>query len=417
MKLKSSFIALVLLSVGVLAQTSNQHGGIYGFSENLVYVMADGGRFFKSENAGISWVESDTGINVEFYDLNFYDENLGFAVGQAGKILKTTNSGQTWTEVPSGTTNDLYSIGIGSLNAIYIVGNAGTVLKSTDEGESWTALTGISSERLNHINFKNANTAYIAGDNGTLLYTENAGNSWEALDFGNTDDYYITSITDNAVQLLSGPTRDYLFREGANTWVSSNNLDWNKFMMYGGIPGAFSGFHFQNDTEGYAVHSADALCECCYIEIIKTINNGTTWDSLYWEEFGMSACNTEAGFSDISFVNDQYGYVLIGNFVITIGPYEVFANEFILNTTEFERAENFILYPNPADKTITLQVKNQNIKQLKVDIMDITGKTVLSKSMTANSEEIDINKLSSGMYFISLKQDGKTLGFQKLLKN
>src|SRR5690606_14599461 len=111
----------------------------------------------------------------------------------------------------------------------------------------------------------------------------------------------------------------------------------------------------------------------------------------------------------------QYGYVLIGNFVITIGPYEVFANEFILNTTEFERAENFILYPNPADKTITLQVKNQNIKQLKVDIMDITGKTVLSKSMTANSEEIDINKLSSGMYFISLKQDGKTLGFQKLL--
>lgn len=277
---KFTLIAFLFMSMGVLAQTQNHHGGIYGFSENLVYVMADGGRFFKSENAGISWEESSTGVNVEFYDLNFYDGNLGLAVGQDGKILKTSNSGQSWTEVPSGTTNNLYSIGIGALNNFYIVGEAGTVLHSINEGETWNTIPGISSERLNHINFKNADTAYIAGDNGNLLFTKNGGSSWETLDVGNTDDLYVASVTDNAVQLLAGPTRDYLFREGENTLVSSNNLDWNSFTMYGQIPAPYSGFHFQNDSEGYAVSSAELLCECCYIEIIKTMDGGASWDFL-----------------------------------------------------------------------------------------------------------------------------------------
>ena len=417
MKSKLSFITLFLLSIGVFAQTANQHGGIYGFSENLVYVMADGGRFFKSENAGISWEESSTGVNVEFYDLNFYDGNLGLAVGQDGKILKTTNSGQSWTEIPSGTTNNLYSIGIGALNNFYIVGDAGTVLHSINEGETWNTIPGISSERLNHINFKNADTAYIAGDNGSLLFTENGGSSWETLDVGNTDDLYVASVTDNAVQLLVGPTRDYLFREGENTLVSSNNLDWNSFTMYGQIPAPYSGFHFQNDSEGYAVSSAELLCECCYIEIIKTMDGGASWDFLYWEEFGMNTCNADIGFSDISFVNDQYGYVLIGNYVFTITPNEVFSSAIILKTNEYEQALNFVLYPNPASKTIRLQVKNQNIEKMYVDIMDITGKTVLSKNMTATSKEIDIDKLSSGMYFVFLKQDERTIGYKKLIKN
>ena len=417
MIVKFSLIAFLFMAIGVLAQTQNHHGGIYGFSENVVYVMADGGRFFKSENAGISWEESSTGVNVEFYDLNFYGENLGLAVGQNGSILKTINSGQSWTEISSGTTNDLYSIGIGALNNFYIVGDAGTVLHSINQGETWITVPGISSERLNHINFKNADTAYIAGDNGSLLFTENGGSSWETLDVGNTNDLYVASITDNAVQLLSGPTRDYLFREGEKTLVSSNNLDWNSFMMYGQIPAPYSGFHFQNDNEGYAVSSAELLCECCYIEIIKTMDGGASWDFLYWEEFGMNTCNADIGFSDISFVNDQYGYVLIGNYVFTITANEVFSNAFILKTNEYEQTVNFALYPNPASKTIRLQIKNRNIEKMNVDIVDITGKTVLSENMTATSEEIDIDQLSSGMYFVSLRQDGRTLGYKKLIKN
>lgn len=417
MKLKISFITLMLLGVGILAQESNHHGGIFGFSENLVYVMADGGRFLRSENAGVSWEESDTEADVEFYDLNFYDENIGFAVGQAGMILKTANSGQTWEAVPSGITNDLYSIGFGALDSFYIVGDAGTVLHSTNEGETWDALTGISTERLNHINFKNANTAYIAGDNGTLLYTENSGSSWESLDVVATDDFYITSITDSAVQLFSGPPRGYLFREGYKVLVSSNNLDWNSFIINGEVMDPFSGFHFQNDNEGYAVISYDALCECCYIEITKSTSGGEYWDTIFSKEYGMYGCNTEVGFSDISFVDNEHGYVLIGNHVITITPNDIFSNPIILKTDKFEQDINFVLYPNPADKTIILQVKNQNIDLLKVEITDITGKTVLSKSMTSHSKEIDIDNLSSGLYFVSIKQNGKALGFQKLIKN
>lgn len=417
MKLKLFFFGLLISSVGVLAQNLNEHGGIYGFSDNLVYVVTDKGYFFKSENGGLSWVQYTSGVNVQFYDLNFYDENIGFAVGQEGKILKTSNAGETWAEVSSGTVNDLYSIGIGSLNNIYVVGGAGTVLQSTDEGESWNTITGISTERLNHINFKNANTAYIAGDNGTLLYTENAGTVWQTLNAGTTDDYYIASVTTNSVQLLSGPARDYLFREGQNALTSSNNLDWNMYSMDWGIPAPISGFHFQNDNEGYAVHSADAICECCYTEILKTNDGGINWESIYFEEFGMYGCNTQAGFSDISFADDDYGYVLIGDVVIVITPTEIFTTAIFLGIDDFQKEANFVLYPNPAQQTITLQLKNREIENLNVSIFDITGKQMFSNNVNSLTTEINISDLSRGLYFVSLKQNGKTMGYQKLIKN
>ncbi len=417
MKLKLFFVGLLISSFGVLAQNLNEHGGIYGFSQNLVYVVTDNGHILKSENGGLSWDHYNSGVNVQFYDLNFYDENLGFAVGQEGKILKTSNAGQTWAEVSSGTSNDLYSIGIGSLNNIYVVGDAGTILQSTDQGESWNSITGISTERLNNINFKNANTAYIAGDNGSLLYTENAGTDWQTLDAGTTDNYYIASVTDNSVQVLSGPTRDYLFREGQNALASVNNVDWNMSSMEFGIYAPISGFHFQNDNVGYAVHSADMLCECCYIEIMKTTDGGAYWESIYLEEFGMYGCNTQAGFSDISFADDDYGYVLIGDVVIIITPTEIVTSSIYLGTEDFQKEANFVLYPNPSEKTITLQLRNREIENLSVTIFDITGKQIMSNSVNSITTEINISDLSSGLYFVALEQNGKTLGYQKLIKN
>jgi len=415
MKLKLLFIVFIFSSFVSLAQNFNEHGGIYGFSENLVYVVTDNGHFFKSEDGGFSWVEYSSGVNVEFYDLNFYNESLGFAVGQEGKILKTTDAGNNWTEVASGITNDLYSIGIGALNNIYVVGDAGIILQSTDGGENWNSIQGVSSERLNHINFKNENTAYIAGDNGTLLYTENGGIDWQTLNAGTTDNYYYASVTENSVQILSGPEREYYFREGINGLQSFDNVNWNMYSMQVSIE-PISGFHFQNDSEGYAVTSADALCQCCYIEIVKTIDGGTNWESIFFQEFGQGQCNGGIGFSDISFVNDDHGYVLIGDKILIITPDEIFTSMIFLETADFEKKQNFVLYPNPTENTITIQLNNPTIENLNISIFDITGKPLLSHEMNNSRKELDISALSNGIYFISLKSNGKSLGYQKLVK-
>lgn len=418
MKTKLLFVLLITINTISFSQTYNHHGGIYAVSENLIYIMADEGRFYKSDNGGLSWDEYNSGINVDFYDLNFSDENMGLAIGASGTILKTDNGGQSWTEIPSGTTQDLYSIAGVSNNNTFIVGHAGTVLHSTDGGDSWNMVTGISTERLNYIDFKNSNIGYIAGDNGMLLYTEDAGSTWTPLDVGTTDHLYIVSVTENSVALLSGPGRDYSYREGLQAITSIDNINWvfNSLNDIGGVPAPISGFYFQNNNTGYAVHSADMLCECCRIEILKTTDEGSLWDSIYNEEFEQYGCNAHAGFSDISFFNEQKGYVLIGNKVLTITPDDVVTN-YILSTEDVEKEPLFTLLPNPAENEINIQLKNLNPENLHLDILDSNGRTVFSENTINNNSMIDVSSLSSGLYFVSLKQNEKTIGLQKLIKN
>lgn len=66
------------------------------------------------------------------------------------------------------------------------------------------------------------------------------------------------------------------------------------------------------------------------------------------------------------------------------------------------------LYPNPATETLYVEVNNPAVKQLKV--MDVTGKLVLSQSVTTNKEAINISSLPSGTYYLQLVSDTQTVG-------
>jgi hypothetical protein len=54
------------------------------------------------------------------------------------------------------------------------------------------------------------------------------------------------------------------------------------------------------------------------------------------------------------------------------------------------------VYPNPATDVITLE----NAKGTQVTIYNVTGRKVLTTSVTNNSTDIDISQLASGVYFI-----------------
>ena len=61
------------------------------------------------------------------------------------------------------------------------------------------------------------------------------------------------------------------------------------------------------------------------------------------------------------------------------------------------------VYPNPTYDLISLEIINQvSIPDLKIQLLDISGKLLLSKVFKINKTEIEMNKFVSGMYILKI---------------
>lgn len=71
---------------------------------------------------------------------------------------------------------------------------------------------------------------------------------------------------------------------------------------------------------------------------------------------------------------------------------------------------SFDMYPNPAKDKITIEMSASNFGIADINIYDLQGKLILEETISeANSVDIDISDLQSGMYFVKLNTNKKTL--------
>jgi hypothetical protein len=73
----------------------------------------------------------------------------------------------------------------------------------------------------------------------------------------------------------------------------------------------------------------------------------------------------------------------------------------------------FVVYPNPASGYVSIMTENRNV-EANVVFTDVLGKTVLTGKILGNTNLIDITSLNTGVYFITINTDGKSLT-QKLI--
>ena len=64
------------------------------------------------------------------------------------------------------------------------------------------------------------------------------------------------------------------------------------------------------------------------------------------------------------------------------------------------RTANMNVYPNPAVDVLNVEITNANFKQSEVSIFSVSGLEVISNNMMGNRKSLDIQKLSSGVYFV-----------------
>jgi photosystem II stability/assembly factor-like uncharacterized protein len=304
----------------------------------------------KTTDGGTTWAAKDSLVSAtsqKWYDIQFYDENKGVIVGDKKETQKyTTDGGETWTPGDSTLMTAISLSNVRWLNETDLIclggGNSFQMVplpvnKSTDGGKTWTSITDVVNpvyDRVQDVYFKDSMNGIAMGNNGfskMFVYkTDDGGTTWTAsmgeysfgigaiagqgdiiyalgtgshivksTDFGSTWTLFpikgpatVNDIvfTENKGFAISKNSDVYVNDDGKGTnweYLSSCNI-WDAGVM-----------HFINDNVGIVVKENR--------HIVKTVDGGLTWNTVLDPvEF-----STKNKVGDITFVDDQIGYVLI----------------------------------------------------------------------------------------------------------
>ncbi|OFY97931.1 MAG: hypothetical protein A3K10_07100 [Bacteroidetes bacterium RIFCSPLOWO2_12_FULL_31_6] len=74
------------------------------------------------------------------------------------------------------------------------------------------------------------------------------------------------------------------------------------------------------------------------------------------------------------------------------------------------------VYPNPSINELTIDYFGKKLDNLKIEIYNTTGKLELIKELRSGKTTVNTYDLSTGIYFIALKDNQKTIATQKWVK-
>jgi hypothetical protein len=75
----------------------------------------------------------------------------------------------------------------------------------------------------------------------------------------------------------------------------------------------------------------------------------------------------------------------------------------------------FKVFPNPSFDNVTVELKNALTSDTELSVADITGRIVMKEKMVGKIQQLNISKLSKGIYFIQVKQ-GNQIYADKIVK-
>lgn len=89
--------------------------------------------------------------------------------------------------------------------------------------------------------------------------------------------------------------------------------------------------------------------------------------------------------------------------------------------TEIDKMEsnefNCLVYPNPTNDFINIEITGANNIEIIVDIFDLNGKKIYNKTLENNKGTIDLSNYAAAHYILKLQdRSGKIFGTYKIIK-
>ncbi|MBS4036079.1 MAG: T9SS type A sorting domain-containing protein [Ignavibacterium sp.] len=323
-----------------------------------------GAVIYKTTNSGANWSkvilsneEGNSGIQLQFTDINNGWALLFNFNGGIVTFLRTTDGGNTWN--PTTGTGLFYFVDSNNGWAHHGSGEIGfdppyKIYRTTDGGNNWTEQFSDNSEgQYSAISFSDLNNGWVVGAKGKVLRTTNGGTNWTFVTNSGVND----STTCRAVFPL----------DASNVWISSRHND------------------FQNTP--YLVYTSDG---------------GSNWTSQTTPFGDPNAYNPV--FS-IYFTNPQNGWITgdYGRIAKYTGTTSI--EDDVNNLTDYSLGQN---YPNPFNPSTNIKFKIPEGGYTTIKVYNILGSevaTLLNEMKQPGIYEVsfDAAGLSSGTYFYAME--------------
>ena len=292
---------------------------VSGASGNVVTVVGAGGKAWNTPDAGVTWIQRETGTREDLTGLaqsgrnswavggenallssvdggdswatysleslpsyvaaSFVDESTGWVVGRSGLIWNTRDGGKNWGQQDAGMRKDFNAVLASSRTICYAVGES-VVVKTDNGGLSWRRvwqeppLTAADLEKPKHLRkppivlqdvyFFDTRRGWAVGTEGVLLYTSNEGEFWNRLRTGLERTLYSV--------WFSSPSRGFIACEDGRLYMTdSGGRRWAPVTAGGGGEALRSIFFLDGDW-GWAVGDGGA--------ILRTTDGGRTWKEM-----------------------------------------------------------------------------------------------------------------------------------------
>ncbi len=84
-------------------------------------------------------------------------------------------------------------------------------------------------------------------------------------------------------------------------------------------------------------------------------------------------------------------------------------SDYVASTNEIDNALNkVIVYPNPANEKITVDLSNSNTTTATIKLMNIVGETMLVEQTNDTKHQLDLSSFPNGVYLIQIQSNNST---------
>lgn len=254
-------------------------------NDNTGYIAA-AQNILKTTNGGTNWFINYSQL-VNFYAIKFLNEQTGFAASDGGKIFRTSNAGLNWSAVQTSSMQNINSLTFVNSTTGYACGNLGALIKTINAGISWFNTGNAILGNMQEINFFNENTGFVLNSYNNInnfVTTTNGGANWSQSNIGSALNLQTTSIVGPNLSFAGG---DY------GLMLKGINLNWHETSSHNESMWNYNDMIFLDINTGYAVEDSGA--------VLKTSNGGLDWEYI--------STVPNMTYSKIEFLNESTGIV------------------------------------------------------------------------------------------------------------